>query len=263
MIRTEELWSPAVTALMALLDGRSQAGVTARFPPQSDGPLPCSRRELPLLKLHAHLVDDPEVLRFQITDAMFVLCEVGWGARHRIRTFSIQAFVTEGITLAHLVRRSRQECIDAMRSVHSLRTYECPFATHYRCESHDQALGLPFREPYVHIHRELKGEPRFPLSLSVDDNPIVAFLEFLALNHDYETWRAWAHDICGYSGLRAQWRDVERIYQCAEGGEALDALVSAHSGSLRAVRDRLRRARNAPFPWTVERPQHLALTYWT
>lgn len=264
MILTE-LWSDAVYQFMLMLQGGARPGGTTCCPPH--GPIRCVDRDLPLLKLRGHLADPQSHSdRCQLTDNLLVLAEVQWAERNRIKSFSLQAFVTKGITLDGLAKLSAQDCIDAWRSVHSLEPHGCPKTSHYRCESHEHALGAPFWEPFVHIHRELKGEPRLPLSLQPQDNPITAFLEFLAINNPddtvYDGWRAWARDVCGRSGLRDAWDAVEEVYACFGGGQRLDAILAKHANSLHTVRETLRTARNLPFPWTMSRANHPLLSYW-
>lgn len=247
-------------SLMGRLTTGAVDGRTVCYP---SGPIRCARRELALWVLHRWLRESgaqPTII--QLTPSILVFAEVEWVAPQRLRGFSLQAFVVEGVTLEELASWEAERCISEIASIHTSLSVSYPLVAHYRFEAHERSLGKPFREPFVHVHRALKGEPRLPFPLAADDNPVSAFLELLALNYDYAAWEKWAGRVCVARGIEAEWDRVCAVYAHATGGAALSALLAEHEAALERVREALRVARNAPFPWTMASADRLALTYW-
>ncbi len=66
---------------------------------------------------------------------------------------------------------------------------------YYCLEMDYNCLGPLFKEPIPHIHTKPSKEPRFPLMIEKNINPLVQFFEFIYLNHFYDKWRKWAKRI--------------------------------------------------------------------
>jgi hypothetical protein len=152
------------------------------FPNKALGSWYAPKRQPPaalLLSLLESFESEDALRRDALTERILVLASVTWADPGVLRAFSLQGFVVEEFTLLDVYR---QKSADTAR-VH-----------YYRCDHHPTMLGELFSHPTPHIHTYGDDSPRFAFPWT--GNPIASFLEFLYLNHDYNTWCEWAYEVC-------------------------------------------------------------------
>lgn len=67
---------------------------------------------------------------------------------------------------------------------------------HYlRLDLHPKALGEIFIEPSPHIHIVTDGKPRFAAVSSPEEDPVLAFLEFICRNYQHTKWISWVESL--------------------------------------------------------------------
>lgn len=81
---------------------------------------------------------------------------------------------------------------------------------YYRTEHHPQAPGRIFAEAPTHTHIVGNGAPRFPCHPNAD--PILHFLEMIAIEHDYEQWLKWAEGVMIEQRLTDEFLEIQELY---------------------------------------------------
>lgn len=214
------------------------------YPNKALGSWYAPKREPPsklLLKLFESFESENALNRDALTDRMLVLASVTWAEPGILRSFSLQGFVVEELTLLEVYKS---------RSTGSARVH------YYRCDHHPTELGELFSHPTPHIHTYSDDSPRFPFPWT--GNPIASFLEFLYLNHDYGTWREWAYEVC----LDERQDDVfDELASMSKLGEFSQLMKPDYVAQLTALRRLLQSKRGGEMRCALEHEAGDALSY--
>ena len=214
------------------------------FPNKVLGSWYAPKRQLPaalLLKLLESFESADALTRDVLTERILVLASVRWAEPGVLRAFSLQGFVVEELTLLDVYR---QKCTGSAR-VH-----------YYRCDHHPTMLGELFSHPTPHIHTYGDDSPRFAFPWT--GNPIASFLEFLYLNHDYDTWCEWAYEVCCDERKDEVFEELARLSKL---GEFAQLMKEPHVGHLADLRRLLQSKRGGEMRCKLEDDAGDALSY--
>lgn len=172
---------------------------------------------------------DSDIDKYQYDNNLFLLGTIRRSPSLELLEFSMQCFATIGTSIA----TARSAPADSLPS---------DAVRYYRCEFHPGAPGKIFAEPPVHWHVFGNGSPRF--NGYCEGDVILAFLEFIALQHQYDDWNTWCGLVAQQAGLDGDYVEVERAFargrihseisslgeKVANLRQALNEAKSAHRG---------------------------------
>lgn len=214
------------------------------FPSKVLGSWYAPKRQAPaalLLKLLESFESEEALRRDSLTEHILVLASVTWAEPGVLRSFSLQGFVVEELTLLEVYQR---------KSTSSARVH------YYRCDHHPTLLGELFSHPTPHIHTYGDDSPRFAFPWT--GNPIASFLEFLYLNHDYDTWCEWAYEVCFDAGKDEVFEELARMSKL---GQLAQLMNEPHVGHLADLRRLLQSKRGGEMRCGLEHDAGNALSY--
>lgn len=214
------------------------------FPNRTLGSWHAPKRKSPaelLLEVLKLFESENALQRDALTERMLVLASVTWAQPSVVRSFSLQALVVDELTLLEVYRQ---------KSVGSARVH------YYRCDHHPTFLGNLFSHPTPHIHTYSDDSPRFAFPWT--GNPIASFLEFLYLNHDYDTWCEWAYEVCFNEAKDEVFRELARMSKM---GDFSQLMKEPHVGQLAGLRRLLQSKRGGEMRCVLEHDAGNALSY--
>lgn len=196
----EGLWSTSADNAHYALQAR---GATAYYPSAALAAFryPKGQSAHQALVAAAGGLTPDELDRQLYSDRILFMGSASANAGDTLHEFSLQAFVC--------IRRTISEALTA--GIGALPPNEVRY---YRHEHHPGAPGPIFAEPPVHMHVVGNGSPRFAGRWCSD--PVLHFLEMLALEHEYESWRTWAWFNSGLRGLEEDFLEIEGLYKTGQ-----------------------------------------------
>lgn len=241
------LWLPGADAFLHALSGGTTAGGRRVHPAEDAATHRASIDQAPVDLLRdivgRHLNEDLE--RALLDERVLITGWVEWCPGDGIAAFSVQALVCTNMTIEDAYYQTGEEPGTSAAGPK-------PDVRYYRCECDLRKPGPPFAEPCPHVHVLPEGEPRFALGGAGPSNPILDFLEFLAINHSYDVWFRWALSVCERRRLRGELQELRHLCDAgfdprsagSAGAKQVDRLPR-----MAEIRDVLRQAAYELHPW--------------
>ncbi|MDY0063046.1 MAG: hypothetical protein RBU45_24785 [Myxococcota bacterium] len=238
-----ELWLPGADAFLHALSGGTTSGSRRAHPAEDAAMHRASSSQTPAELLcdivSCHLNDSLESAL--LDKQVLVTGWVDWFGKDQIASFSVQALVCTNMTIEDAFYKEQEGSVAEKAKK--------PDVRYYRCEYDVRKPGAPFAEPCPHIHVLPEGEPRFPLGGPEPANPILDFLEFLALNHSYVVWFRWALSVCDRRRLRGDLQELRNLFDAGFDYRSAQRELVDRLPRMKEVRDVLRQAAYELHPW--------------
>ena len=196
------LWSETAASVMACLG--PNPGATVTYPPSRPSLVGFrAARDASGMEVFRQILDGAEpvipmndVHGYELSDSVFFVGYATWTTAGKLAAFSFQAFVAQGAPILAFALDS-----DVPEKAHII---------YLRCDYHPQEAGKFGAEAPIHVHVRSRGAPRF--GMPTGGNPLMAFLEFIAVSFEHEIWLAWAKDVATWRGARDSFQDVTSAY---------------------------------------------------
>lgn len=151
--------------------------------------------------------------------------EISW-ANDAIHYCRFQVLITVGMTLSQFYSQASESLF------------------YYRLETDLSALGQLFSHPQPHLHTLPKDAPRFPFIARNNEFILISFLEFIFLNHFYNSWLKWAENKGTTRISREAFEDIVFSFE----GSKTRHIVQDLGSEIAELKSALREAKEAEVP---------------
>lgn len=115
---------------------------------------------------------------------------------------------------------------------------------YYRLDTDLTALGRLFSHPHPHLHTIPGDAPRFPFACRNNEFILISFLEFVFLNHFYDSWLKWAEKCASSHISEDAFEEIVFGFERPNGSQ----FVQSHQAEIEKLKTALREAKQAKVP---------------